>query len=87
MKTIGITTDIKNMIVVYAEDGERINDTLSRLLDNVGELDEFQPKTQRRTNITISEDNFDKLNSLKSNKESYNSVIERLITAEKGKSD
>lgn len=64
-------------------EGETINDTLARLLENMDGLPPYQPKKPKRTNITISEENFNKLNSLKANKESFNSVLERLIS-EKG---
>jgi len=87
MKTIGITKDIRNLIEANAEDGETINETLERLLNDVDELVPYEPKKPNRTNITITDENFNRLESLKSNKESYNSVIERLIISEKGKSE
>lgn len=86
MKTIGISKNIRKLIEENSMEGENINDTLARLLEDVENLPPYQPKKPQRTNITISQENFDKLNSLKENKESFNSVLERLIS-EKGKSD
>ena len=86
MKTIGISKNIRIMIEENSMEGENINDTLARLLENVDDLPPYQPKKLKRTNITISEENFNKLNSLKANKESFNSVLERLIS-EKGNTD
>jgi len=85
MKTIGISKNIRIMIEENSMEGENINDTLVRLLEDVDDLPPYQPKKLKRTNITISEENFNKLNSLKADKESFNSVLERLIS-EKGKS-
>lgn len=84
MKTIGISKNIRNMIEENSLEDENINQTLERLLENVDNLPPYQPKKPQRTNITISEENFNKLNSLKENKESFNSVLARLIS-EKGK--
>ena len=86
MKTIGISKNIRIMIEENSMEGENINDTLSRLLEDVDDLPPYQPKRPQRTNITLSEENFSKLNSLKADKESFNSVLERLIS-EKGNTD
>lgn len=83
MKTIGISKNIRDLIRSNADEGETINDTIARLLDNAENLQPYDAnKKSNRTNISISEENFNRLQDLKSDKESYNSVIQRLILSE-----
>ena len=72
------------MVLELAESNESIDSILSKLM-----VDHPSPNTieidNKKANIGISEETFDKLNSMKLySTETYNSVIFRLIS-EKGK--
>ena len=73
------------MIEEIRNDGESVNDTITRLLENV-EASEYSEET-RRTTINLSEENLNHLKSVKSYPtETYSAIIERLIS-EKGNTD
>lgn len=84
MKTVGINKGIKKMIEDVAEDGESVDQTLTRLMANqhktyVKRLD------SQRTNIRLSDETFSELKKYKIfSTESNISVIFRLIS-ENGK--
>ena len=78
MKTIGINKGLKKMIDEVADDGESVDATLKRLIENAEKPTEVMDG--KRTNIGISEETFDLLNEYKIfSTESHISVIYRLI--------
>ena len=82
MKTIGITMEIKGKLEDERKDSESFNDILQRLIENCDDIESYVPC--ERTNIKVSEDTLVKLRSLRqSSKESYGSVITRLINSKK----
>lgn len=77
MKTISILTDTRQQLRDMADDGESVNDVLTRLLDDMEPVVQTPPK---RTNINLSEENLERLKELKSYPtEPYNSIILRLM--------
>lgn len=85
MKNISISKKTRTMIEEIRNDGESVNDTITRLLENV-EASEYSEET-RRTTINLSEENLNHLKSVKSYPtETYSAIIERLIS-EKGNTD
>lgn len=80
MKTVGINKGIKKMIEDVAEDGETVDQTLSRLM-------RYHNKTyikrldSQRTNIRLTEETFNELKKFRLfSTESNISVIFRLIS-------
>lgn len=68
MKTLGVKKDVRYLINEVSIDGESVNDTLTRVLDSI--LDEVLESDvdlskYQRTNISISEENYDKLLTIK----------------------
>ena len=81
MKNIRVSKNIRTMIEEFAEEGESVNTTLTRLLEDVEKIN-FNEKS---TTINVSEENLQKLKDAKSYPtEPYSSIIARLIS-EKGK--
>ena len=86
MKTVGINKGLKNMIEEVAKDGESVDQTLSRLMDDAIETS-FRDLDGTRTNIALSEGTFNRLKKYRLfSTESNISVIFRLIS-EKGNTD
>lgn len=86
MKTVGINKGLKNMIEEVAKDGESVDQTLSRLMDNAMKTS-FKDLDGTRTNIALSEETFNRLKQYRVfSTESNISVIFRLIS-EKGNTD
>ena len=84
MKTVGINKGIKKMIEDMAEDGETVDQTLSRLMESSDKTDMVELDGQR-TNIKLKDKTFDKLKEHRLfSTESNISVIFRLIS-EKGR--
>ena len=82
-KTIGVTKGLKSLLAEISEEGESINDVLSRLLDGMDEVDTVELDSAR-VNIGLSEDTFQRLNDAKLfSTEAYNSIIFRLIQSQK----
>ena len=82
-KTIGVTKGLKSLLAEISEEGESINDVLSRLLDGMDEVDTVELDSTR-VNIGLSEDTFQRLNDAKLfSTEAYNSVIFRLVQSQK----
>ena len=82
-KTIGVTKGLKVMLTEISEEGESINDVLSRLLDEMDKVDTVEVDSTK-INIGLSEDTFQRLNDAKLfSTEAYNSVIFRLIQSQK----
>ena len=84
MKTIGVKKEVRNEIYMVAEDGESVNDTISRLLENKENIIGFEKKRKpvNRTNINLDEDVLEQLKELREDKESLGSVIVRLIQSQ-----
>ena len=81
MVTIGITMKLKGKINEKREEKESVDEILSRLIENCNDIEPYVENP--RTNIRISEETLSKLNELKgSPKESYGSVILRLINSQ-----
>ena len=81
-KTIGINKGLKLLLNQMAEDGETMDATVSRLLDECEETNVLEIDTSK-ANIHISEDTFQRLNDAKLfSTEAYNSVIFRLIQSQ-----
>ena len=79
MKTISISKKSRSAIKEFAEEKESVNDTVTRLLENA-ELSSYSTES-RRTTIQISEENLEKLKSLKTYPtEPLGDVIFRLIS-------
>ena len=80
MKTIGITKGVRSDISAVAGDGESVNDTISRLLENKKNIIAYEREPNDRTNIHLDEDVLAQLTELKGDpREPYGSVIMRLI--------
>lgn len=78
MKTIGITKETRQMIREFSDDGESVNDTVTRLLKDAEVRDNSE--LSKRTNIKITEDNLEKLKGLKSYpSEPVSNVVQRLL--------
>lgn len=80
MKSITINKEIHTLLKNVAVNGESVNKTVTRLLES----DEIQDYVENpRAVIKVSEENYKKLDALKgSPKESYGSVILRLINSQ-----
>lgn len=81
MTTISISTDIKQKLEDERKENESINDILARLMDECDDIEPYVPLDN--INIRMSEETFYRLKSLKGERESYNSVIVRLINSKK----
>lgn len=82
-KTIAVNKGMKKMISEVADEGESVDKTLSRLLDEL-ESNEVQELDSSRANIHVSEETFHRLNDAKLfSTEAYISVIFRLINSKK----
>lgn len=85
MKTISINKGIKELLHNECNEGETMDQILTRLMENKEPGEPIQIDN-KKANLGVSEETFDKLNSLKLySTETYNSVIFRLIV-EKGSS-
>lgn len=80
MKTVSVPVEVKIMLEDLG-DGKSINEVMKMLLDGVDIPDEDEKSEYKgRINISLNQDNFDKLNRLKNFKsEPYASVIYRLL--------
>lgn len=67
MKTMGIQKDLRDEINNVSIDGETVDATINRLLDAVeaGMGEDIDFTRSRRTNISISEDTYNRLASYK----------------------
>lgn len=85
-KTIGINKGLRSMIEEVAKEGESVDETLTRLMDN-SDRTQLIALDGTRTNIALSEETFNRLKNYKIfSTESHISVIFRLIS-EKGNTD
>lgn len=85
MKTISVNKGIKELLHNECKENESMDQILVKLMENKEPGEPIQIDN-KKSNIGISEETFDKLNSLKLySTETYNSVIYRLIS-EKGSS-
>jgi len=81
-KTVGVNKGLKLLLDEVAYDGESVDATISRLLDQVDDVDVCELDSTR-SNIHISEETFKRLNDAKLfSTESYISVIFRLIQSQ-----
>jgi hypothetical protein len=81
-KTVGINKGLKSLLDEVAYDGESVDATISRLLDQVDNVDVCELDSTR-ANIHISEETFKRLNDAKLfSTESHISVIFRLIQSQ-----
>ena len=81
MVTISISMELKNEIKDKRKEKESMDKILSRLIENCKDIEPYVEN--RRANIHISEETLSRLNELKgSPKESYGSVILRLINSQ-----
>ena len=86
MKTIGINNEIKAKLQDEMMENESMNDLIKRLMDSCDDIEPYVPL--ERCNIHIAEDTFERLQSFRqSPKESYGSVITRLLNSQKCNSD
>lgn len=82
MTTIGITKQIKEKLEDERKENETMNDIIVRLIDSCDDIESYVPVEQ--TNIKVSEDTLHKLRTLRqSPRESYGSVITRLLNSKK----
>ena len=82
MTTIGITKQIKEKLEDERKENETMNDIIMRLIDSCENIEPYVPVEQ--TNIKVSENTLHKLRALRqSPKESYGSVIVRLLNSKK----
>ena len=77
MKTVKITKHTRSMISEYSLDGESVEDTINRLMDESHPL----PKEDRSyTNINMSDDALERLKRYKSyDTESHSDTLMRLL--------
>ena len=86
MKTVGINKGLKTLIEEVAREGETVDQTLSRLMDDADDS-QMMELNGTRTNIALSEGTFNRLKKYRLfSTESNISVIFRLIS-EKGNTD
>ena len=82
MTTIGIPRTIKDRLEDERKENETMNDIITRLIDSCDDIESYVPVKQ--TNIKVSENTLYKLRTLRqSPKESYGSVITRLLNSKK----
>lgn len=81
MTNINITRNLREKIHKYSEYDETVEDTINRLLDEVGDISEYYPFKDGSTSITLSDKmvNRIKSNAVKSN-ESVGKILERAFT-------
>ena len=80
MKTIKITKDVREMIRLFSEEDETVDDTLNRLFDLFEPSDQIYGKDCGITNVSIDEATLDRLKSYKMTiKESHSDTILRLL--------
>ena len=80
MKTIGIPKEARMRLSSISEEGESVDDTLSRILD---EVDGNNCALTGRTTIQISDETYGKLLGKKGKGETLVKVIERAIRSHK----
>lgn len=80
MVSIGIRKDLKDILLKMKDDDESMDQLVVRLLENSKDIEPYVENP--RTNIKISENTFHRLKELKGPKESYGSVILRLLNSQ-----
>ena len=76
MKNIGIPKQLRRELRIASIEGERVDDTLNRLLDSIKEP---EPSLKGSTNINISEETYRRLQDNKREGETLVKVIKRAV--------
>lgn len=85
MVTVKIPVIIRELLREYSVDGESVEDTINRLLDDVSDnMNNSKYSNSNSININISHDTMDRIKSLKiTDNESYGKILHRAIVVSK----
>lgn len=81
MSNVTIKREIRKQLHEESNYDETVDDTINRLINEKGDISTIKPSLTGSIGINLTPETKSKLDDLKFPKESYSSVIERLLKA------